>query len=85
MVVHGTPLDRLVVVDNHSTDGTRDYLSTLPLGARIFNQHNLGCGTACPHQNTHRRNIRSQYPSNSALFATVLIVRRIAVRNLGSV
>jgi len=46
MVAHGTPLDRLVVVDNQSTDGTRDYLSSLPLGARIFNQHNLGCGTA---------------------------------------
>ena len=46
MIAHGTPLDRLVVVDNQSTDGTRDYLSSLPLGARIFNQHNLGCGTA---------------------------------------
>lgn len=46
MVKHGTPLDRLVVVDNHSTDGTRDYLSTLPLGGRIFNSTNLGCGTA---------------------------------------
>jgi len=46
MVACGTPLDRLVVVDNHSTDGTRDYLNTLPLGGRIFNQHNLGCGTA---------------------------------------
>lgn len=46
MVKHGTPLDRLVVVDNQSTDGTRDYLSTLPLGGRIFNSTNLGCGTA---------------------------------------
>ena len=46
MVVHGTPLDRLVVVDNQSTDSTRDYLMTLPLGGRIFNQHNLGCGAA---------------------------------------
>lgn len=46
MVKHGTPLDRLVVVDNCSTDGTRDYLSTLPLGGRIFNASNLGCGTA---------------------------------------
>lgn len=46
MVKHGTPLNRLVVVDNHSTDGTRDYLSTLPLGGRIFNSTNLGCGTA---------------------------------------
>ncbi len=46
MVAHGTPLDRLVVVDNQSTDSTRDFLMTLPLGGRIFNQHNLGCGTA---------------------------------------
>jgi len=46
MITHGTPLDRLVAVDNQSTDGTRDYLNSLPLGARIFNQHNLGCGTA---------------------------------------
>jgi hypothetical protein len=37
MVAHGTPLDRLVVVDNQSTDSTRDYLMTLPLGGRIFN------------------------------------------------
>ena len=46
MVRHGTPLDRLVVVDNASTDGTRDYLAQLPLGARIDNHDNLGCGVA---------------------------------------
>lgn len=46
MVRHGTPLERLVVVDNGSSDGTRDYLQTLPLGARIFNAANLGCGVA---------------------------------------
>ena len=46
MLEHGTPLDRLVVVDNGSTDETRDYLSTLDLGARIFNTQNLGCGVA---------------------------------------
>lgn len=46
MVKHGTPLDRLVVVDNCSTDNTREYLSGLPLGGRIFNSENLGCGTA---------------------------------------
>jgi GT2 family glycosyltransferase len=46
MLKHGTPLDRLVVVDNYSGDGTRDYLSSLPLGGRIFNSENLGCGTA---------------------------------------
>lgn len=46
MIAHGTPLDRLVVVDNGSKDETRDYLSTLPLGGRIFNTQNLGCGVA---------------------------------------
>ncbi len=46
MIKHGTPLDRLVVVDNGSKDTTRDYLSTLPLGGRIFNNQNLGCGVA---------------------------------------
>lgn len=46
MVQHGTPLDRLIVVDNGSTDATRQYLETLPLGGRIFNHQNLGCGVA---------------------------------------
>jgi N-acetylglucosaminyl-diphospho-decaprenol L-rhamnosyltransferase len=42
----GTPLDRIVVVDNGSTDETRDYLLTLPLGGRIYNKGNLACGVA---------------------------------------
>ena len=46
MIKHGTPLNRLVVVDNGSTDETREYLQTLSLGGRIFNQANLGCGVA---------------------------------------
>ena len=46
MLRHGTPLDRLVVVDNGSRDGTRDYLERLPLGGRIYNADNLGCGVA---------------------------------------
>ena len=46
MIAHGTPLDRLIVVDNGSTDETREYLSTLSLGGRIFNSQNLGCGVA---------------------------------------
>ncbi len=46
MVKHGTPLDRLVVVDNGSTDETRAFLESMPLGGRIFNQQNLGCGVA---------------------------------------
>lgn len=46
MVKHGTPLDRLVVVDNGSTDQTREYLQTLNLGGRIYNNQNLACGVA---------------------------------------
>ncbi len=46
MVKNGTPLDRLVAVDNGSTDSTSEYLASLPLGGRIFNKANLGCGVA---------------------------------------
>ena len=46
MVRHGTPLDRVIAVDNGSSDGTRGYLQSLPLGGRIFNTDNLGCGVA---------------------------------------
>jgi GT2 family glycosyltransferase len=46
MIKHGVDLSRLVVVDNGSTEETRSYLETLPLGGRIFNKANLGCGVA---------------------------------------
>lgn len=46
MLESGTPLDRLVVVDNASTDATRDYLASQPLGKVIHNKENLGCGVA---------------------------------------
>jgi GT2 family glycosyltransferase len=46
LVKVGTPLSRIVVVDNGSTDDTRDYLASLELGGRIFNRSNLGCGVA---------------------------------------
>ncbi|MEP7154205.1 MAG: glycosyltransferase [Betaproteobacteria bacterium] len=46
MLKHGTRLDRLIVVDNGSSDDTRAYLQSLPVGERIFNKQNLGCGVA---------------------------------------
>lgn len=46
LLKHGFDLGRLVVVDNASQDETRDYLETLPLGGRIYNSSNLGCGVA---------------------------------------
>lgn len=46
MVRHGLDLGRVVVVDNGSTDDTRSYISSLPLGGAIYNLANLGCGVA---------------------------------------
>ncbi len=46
MIKNQTPLDRLIIVDNGSTDSTRDYLSTIPVGRVILNNKNLGCGVA---------------------------------------
>jgi GT2 family glycosyltransferase len=42
----GTPLERLVVVDNASSDETLSYLNSLPLGKVVHNKDNLGCGVA---------------------------------------
>ncbi len=41
-----TPLDRLVVVDNASSDKTREYLAGIEIGHVIHNRCNLGCGVA---------------------------------------
>lgn len=46
MVRHGAEHSRIVAVNNASSDGTRDYLDSLPLGGAIHNRHNLGCGVA---------------------------------------
>ncbi len=46
LVRHGYDLGRVVAVDNGSADATRDYLAALPLGGRILNRQNLGCGVA---------------------------------------
>ncbi len=45
-VRHGFDLSQAAVVDNASQDGTPEYLASLPLGARIANHKNLGCGVA---------------------------------------
>ena len=42
----GVSLDQLVIVDNHSNDGTQDYLRTLNPGHLILNRDNLSCGAA---------------------------------------
>lgn len=46
LVRHGTDLSRVVAVDNGSSDETREYLASLPLGGRVLNKVNLGCGVA---------------------------------------
>jgi GT2 family glycosyltransferase len=46
LVRTGFDLSRLVAVDNGSTDGTRDYLASLPLGGAVLNGQNMGCGVA---------------------------------------
>lgn len=46
MIQQGDDLSRLVIVDNGSTDDTRNYLKSLSLEHLIFNNSNLGCGVA---------------------------------------
>jgi GT2 family glycosyltransferase len=46
LISSGTPMSRVIVVDNGSHDGTQNYLKTQPFGEVIFNKSNLGCGTA---------------------------------------
>jgi len=46
MIKNGDDLSRLAIVDNGSTDGTQEYLQSLPLGGLILNKSNLGCGVA---------------------------------------
>jgi N-acetylglucosaminyl-diphospho-decaprenol L-rhamnosyltransferase len=46
MVRCGTPLNRVVAIDNASSDETLSYLRSMPLGAVVHNEGNLGCGVA---------------------------------------
>ena len=46
LIITDTPLDRVIVVDNGSSDGTREYLSAQSFGEVILNKGNLGCGVA---------------------------------------
>lgn len=42
----GTRPEQIIAVDNGSTDGTREYLQSAPLGQAILNRDNLSCGAA---------------------------------------
>ena len=46
MIQNGEDLGRVIAVDNGSTDGTQEYLKSLPLGKVILNKQNLGVGVA---------------------------------------
>lgn len=46
LIQAGTPMGRVIAVDNGSHDGTQDYLDTQPFGGVILNKSNLGCGIA---------------------------------------
>jgi N-acetylglucosaminyl-diphospho-decaprenol L-rhamnosyltransferase len=46
LITHNTPLDRLVIVDNASTDGTSEFLEKTHIINIKTNKKNLGCGTA---------------------------------------
>lgn len=45
-ILQNIPLDRLVVVDNGSTDDTREVLESFNLPHIIYNKKNLSCGCA---------------------------------------
>lgn len=78
MIKHGTPLDRLVVIDNGSKDETRDYLLTLPLGGRIYNQQNLGCGVAWNQGALHLQSEWSIIMNNDVLVSPCWIENLIS-------
>ena len=68
LIKTGTPLDRVVVVDNGSTDDTREYLSSLELGGRIFNRGNMGCGVAWNQGALHQQAEWTIVMNNDLLF-----------------
>lgn len=64
----GTPLDRVVVVDNGSSDDTRTYLSEIELGGLILNKGNLGCGVAWNQGALHQQAEWTIVMNNDLLF-----------------
>lgn len=82
MIKHGTPLDRLVVVDNGSRDETREYLSSLALGGRIYNNQNLGCGVAWNQGALHFQSEWSIIMNNDVLVSPKWIENLIGTAEL---
>ncbi len=64
----GTPLNRVVVVDNASTDDTFEYLSSIELGGRILNRSNLACGVAWNQGALHQQAEWTIVMNNDLLF-----------------
>ena len=46
LISSGVDCNRIVVVDNASSDGTQNYLNSIKLGSVILNRQNLSCGAA---------------------------------------
>jgi N-acetylglucosaminyl-diphospho-decaprenol L-rhamnosyltransferase len=46
LVLSGADPEKIIVVDNASTDGTQKYLQQLEIGDVILNKQNLSCGAA---------------------------------------
>ncbi|MEY8171176.1 glycosyltransferase family 2 protein [Burkholderia multivorans] len=77
MLKHGTPLDRVVAVDNASSDDTLEYLKSLPLGGVIHNAENLGCGIAWNQGALHQQAEWTVVMNNDVLVSAEWIERLI--------
>ncbi|AGX87694.1 glycosyltransferase-like protein [Candidatus Symbiobacter mobilis CR] len=81
LVRAGTPLSRVVVVDNGSTDGTVEYLRSLPLGGCIVNKSNLSCGAAWNQGILHFQSEWTVVMNNDILVPPGWVEELIAIAN----